>query len=266
MTSAFVKHIRMLRAYSNISFKKMSEYKFNLVTNLISVVVVALSWVFFWNLLLGELHEIAHWKFPMLMLLVGFVYLSESMWQILYYSIMFWKDIINGRIDLHLVRPVHPLFAMIMSHMELLAIFPAMFGFGFILFTLFTHFSFVIVNFTIALLISIFAVIVLWLLYLVLGTTCFWFGRINGLRAIFKSFMLIDNYPIDIFSVFVRSFFVFFLPFFFLGTAPVLTLTQWTVVEALKYLSIIVGIAIIWFFIFLFVWKKGVKRYESFGG
>ncbi len=267
MTSGYyMKHFRVLPAYVRMSFQKMIEYKFNVLTNVVSVTVVSIVWIFFWSLLLGNVKEIGSWNVPALILLSGFIQLSYSLWQVLWYTIAFREDILTGKLDLYLVRPVHPLFGMVFRELQFFSILSAGVGAAIVAYAITTYYSVNVVNIAFALFYCLIGVSFFHISYSIMNTSTFWFGRLRSPRSIMRSFEIISTYPIDIFNVLVQGFYTFFLPYAFLGTLPARAITTFTLSQNIFYALVGIGVITCWFLVFLFCWKKGLERYESYGG
>ncbi len=266
VTPSLIKHSRLIRTYCVLSLKKLTEYKFNIVTNTFAYLVLIAAWYYFWNFLINSIREIGQWNLPMLLLLMGFLYISMAVWQMIYYTIAFNEQIMNGSIDLYLVRPIHPLFGMVMGKIQFFSFIPAVLGTGLVVYVITTYFSVSILNFLIALLMCIIAAGMLGILYSIINTLSFWFGRIATLRQFFRSFQIVQQYPLDIFSMAVQGFFTFFVPLYFFGTAEVNAILSANVFDALKYLFLEISVFAFWLVVFHVVWARGLRRYESYGG
>lgn len=263
--TVFIKHFKLIKAYARLSFKKMIEYKFIVVTNTLGYLFVMVAWIFFWNLLFGNIKEIGEWKYPMLLLLVGFLYLSDALWQIFWYTISFSSDIMKGNLDVYLVRPIHPLYGLVMREMQLFSLIPAGFGLVLILYASFKYYSVTVINLAIALFMCVIAAAMLGVLYSTIMSLSFWLGKISAVRTVFRSFHIIQKYPLDIFSIAVRNFFTFVVPLYFFGTAQVVAILGSKQV-ALQYLMLEIAIFLFWLCVWQFTWTRGVRRYESYGG
>lgn len=260
-----IKHIRLVRSYVRISFKKSTEYKFNVFTNALGYFSVMVAWIFFWDFLFGNIKELGEWKYPMLLLMIGFLYLSDALWQIFWYTISFSSDIVKGNLDLYLVRPIHPLYALVMKELQLFSLIPAMFGIVLIVYTLTKYYAIAVVNFSIALLMCAVAAALLGVFYSIIMSLAFWLGKISAIRTVFRSFQIMQRYPLDIFSMAVRGFFTFVVPLYFFGTAQVLAVLG-SKSTAAGYLMLEVVVFVFWLFVWHMTWSRGVRRYESYGG
>jgi len=267
MQSSYLwKHLSLIRVYSRLSIKKTLEYKFNVVTNTFAYIVLIFVWIYFWDLLFGKMDAIGEWRYPMLVLMLSFTFICDAIWQINYYTTAFFLEIVRGNFDLHLVRPVHPLFNMLMREFRFFPLIPAFFGFGLAIHTLITYFSFEIFNFIIALVICVIAASILGIIYSITSTLSFWFGNQTGIKKLFRSFLLVKRYPIDIFTISVQWVFTFLFPVYFFGTAQVLLLLESNIWISLKYLSWALIVFFAWIGLFTIIWRKGLTRYESNGG
>lgn len=100
-----------------------------------------------------------------------------------------------------------------------------------------------------------------------LVTLTFWFGRLRELNSLFDSFWSFADYPTIIFNPVIRIVIAFTMPFLFVHTVPILWITKQ--ISSGQFLAyFVIEIAIVWFLMMLFylLWKRGLKRYDSFGG
>lgn len=266
ISNYFLKHLKIIPAYIKLSTKKCIEYKFNMFTNIISMTTVTIVWILFWNLIIGNVKEIAGWKIPALIIFTGFLQLSNAMWQMLWYTVSFTEDITSGRIDMYLVRPMHPLFGLIFQEMQLFSVFGAGTGFAIVIYAVIKYYSLNLIKLTIALSFCLLGVYFIYIICCLSNTLAFWFGNLKTPRSIIISFEVAGQYPINIFNSIIQSFYTFLFPIIFIGTLPAITLTQLTLPHAVYYLIMGLLIAVIWTLFFIIIWNKGLKRYESNGG
>lgn len=260
------KHIKLLKPYARMSFKMMSEYKFAFITNTLQFILFLIIWIVFWKILVLKMGVIGEWNEAMLTMLVGFTFINEALFQITWASQIIPEDIVQGNMDLYLVKPVNPIFAIIMKRLQLFSLGPAIIGISLVLITLINNYESNIIKILISTLVIIFNVIILQLIFLTLGYLSFWFGRTSAFRAIFRSFKQVDRHPTTIFPNNIIIFFTFIIPKIFLGTFPVLILIKFSIKDSLFVLLQIILLTIVWLGINIIVWRKGLKRYESHGG
>jgi len=262
----FRKHVFLLRRYTIRSFRNFSENKAVFYANMIQYLVLGAVWILFWNLLIGKIDAIAHWRFPMLIMLTGFVFFNQGIYDIFWQTFRLDTIITRGDIETHLVRPVNTLYAIIIGGMNVADLLPAMIGLGIIVYSVVAYFEVMTVKFLLGLLVGIIGVGIIQTIMCIVGTLGFWFGNVGSIRMIMRSFKMAERYPMDLYSLSVRTFFTFVMPFIFIGTFPVLILTQYSVQEGLKIVGLSALVLAAWLVILMIVWSKGVRRYESVGG
>lgn len=265
MMNYLAKHIFLLGCHARVGFHRAIEYKFELITNFLSYVADAIVLILFWNLVFSNVESIGSWNFPMLVLMTGFVELSEALWQVCFYSIAFSEDIVNGSIDKYLTRPINPLYAMIFGHIEFFALMPLLLSLGLIFYVVANYLDVMLIKLLLALLITVIGVTIFIAIYCIIGTLAFWFGRTRKILSIYRSFMPAKQFPLDILGRLWRAFFVFVFPAMFTGAIPVLIMVAWDWRTILATFAIAMLILIFWICILALVWKKGVQRYESSG-
>ena len=260
------KHAFMLKRYLAISLVNFSEYKIVFYANMIQYIVLGAVWIIFWNLLLGKIEAIAHWKLPMLIMLTGFVYFNQAINDLFWQTFRLDSVITKGEIEKYLVRPVDTLYAITIGKINIADLLPAMIGLGIIVFALVKYYEFMMVKFFLGLLAGVIGVAIIQTIMCIIGTFGFWIGRVASIRMVMRSFKMTERYPMDLYSLSMRAFFTFVMPFIFIGTFPVLMLTQYSIGQGLTILLIELLVFIFWFGVLMILWKRGVQRYESVGG
>ena len=202
----------------------------------------------------------------MLILVVAFFNLNDSIWQFTFYTMGVSYDIMHGEVDKYLTRPINPLFGLVMEHFEMMALLPMLIALGLIIYVTINYFSLDILRFMIAFLVNFVCAMIFNIAYSTLGALSFWFGRTRSLVSIYRSFFTAKSFPIDILNRFMRGFFTFIFPAIFIGTYPVLILTKLSMTDSVLILLLSIVILSVFSIILWIVWTKGVKRYESFGG
>ncbi|MGM5480152.1 MAG: ABC transporter permease [Nanobdellota archaeon] len=262
-----IKHIVLIKEYFRLAFKEAHEYRSQFFMNIITYILTAATWLFFWEILFANTSKIGGWTLPMLQLLTGFVLLADSFWQFGYYSIEVGTEIVEAKIDRFLIRPVNTIFAVMMSRFEIMAVIPIGTGFAVIGYALSQgSFEFTVIQGIIALLTCVFGVIIFHLVTLTISTLAFRFGRVRAFISIYRSLIITKQYPINILGIVWRNVLTFIFPAIFFGTFPVQILTSQTVIQSVKTLLLAVGVLALWSLILHISWNKGLKQYQSMGG
>jgi len=260
------KHLFLLPRCVYLSFIHFSEYKAVFYANMAQYLVLGAVWIIFWNLLIGKVNMISHWDFPMLILLTGFVYFNQAIHDIFWQTFKVDWFIYTGQIETYMLRPIGTLYAITIAKINIADILPATIGMGIILYAVINYFEIMTIQFILSIVAGIIGIVILQMIMALIGSLGFWVGNMMSVRMIFRSFKMAERYPMDLYTMSVRAFFTFVMPFIFIGTFPVLILTKYTLQESLAILGVEMLVFLFWLFVLIFVWKRGVRRYESVGG
>ncbi|MBN1845392.1 MAG: ABC-2 family transporter protein, partial [Sedimentisphaerales bacterium] len=96
--------------------------------------------------------------------------------------------------------------------------------------------------------------------------TAFWIGRADFLRDLFIELFVFQNYPLSEFPNAFIAVFTFVVPLIFSATAPVLVLTRLSTAQSAGILGLLAGMIAGQLLLFRTIWRRGLKRYESYGG
>ena len=181
----------------------------------------------------------------------------------------FEEDALLGRISPYLIQPLHPFFRYLAQHIaEQITRFP----FAFLIacfFFLFNPNSIWVPSFSILLLSiisTIFSFLIQFLMQSIIATLCFWTEKASSIeKLIFLPTLFLSGLlaPVDSFPNYVKSW-VYLTPFPYLIDFPARLLSGNSVNLLIGLLSQIFWI-ILFFIIFIKVWKLGVKKYSAMG-
>jgi len=162
----------------------------------------------------------------------------------------------NGGLDFYLAFPKNHLLHLLISRMDVSAIgdliFPVLVLIFFFPLNLYTISWFVVG--------SILSAIVLLSFYILVGSLSFWLGRSEELNhSLMIGFMHFSTSPYSVFQGFIKFVIFFIIPAGFATFLPAQLLTEWNIG---KFISLII-FTIIFFFFSLFVYNKGLKKYNS---
>lgn len=256
----------LTKVYSLLGYRISNEYKSQFFANTVTHLILLFMWLYFWDLLFANIEEIGHYTLPMLLLLVGFIQLSDGFWQLGFFTMRVCDEIIKGNLDKYLVRPMNPLMGVMLDYFAWDPILGILASLGLIVFVMVNYFSLMILKLILALLICAIGVYIFHILTIFFGLLTFWFGRTRFLVTFYRSFNQARAYPIDIMNLPLRILFTFFFPAAMFATYPVLLITKWSAQQMTVMLLVIIFTAIIWTMLIIFTWSKGIKRYESMGG
>ena len=168
----------------------------------------------------------------------------------------------NGEFDKILLRPVHPIISIIGSTKEFVA-------FGYLVLGLVMTVSMFIelaIPVTVALIIklivfSICGAAIIGAINTIFSITSFWTHRSNEIIWSFDRIYTFAQYPIDIYSNFIKVLITIVLPFAFVAYYP--TMNYLGMDKYMLYLSPL--IAIVLWIIAVKIWDMALKKYRSTG-
>jgi ABC-2 type transport system permease protein len=99
------------------------------------------------------------------------------------------------------------------------------------------------------------------------GLLSFWYGEVSRLNRMLLLTREFERYPLDLFPLWIQGTLTWIVPIGLISTYPVLVLLNKAQAETFAmYLAIGVVLLIVWVLIFLWMWARALRRYESFGG
>jgi len=265
--SPIVKHFKLVPEYVRLAMRREAEYKAGFYTFIVNQVIGMGIWLVFWRVILNRIGNFGSWNFPLVVVLSGFVGMNFGIW---FTFSRIWRlpsEILTGSLNSHLLKPVHPFLHMLLKGMNLRSIPRICIGLGILIFGL-VHYdlSYTPVRLVIAALTSILSFLATFIPFATVCLLAFWIGRAEFLRDLFIELFMFRRYPLSEFPNAFIMVFTFIMPLLFSGTVPVLVLTRFTVTKSLLLLGLLVAIISVQLSFFIFLWRRGLKRYESFGG
>lgn len=261
------KHFKLLKRYAILSAKRSVEYRVSFYFGMLTIVTNVLIWLAFWRIILSYVPTYAGWDFPMLVILLGFFFFQDSLWIVFWRNWDFAEDILNGYIAIFLVKPMNTYFAMVWKYLDIMRAFEMAVGIGLIIAGMIMYgFELSVLKFAIALTVCTIGSFLSMNLFALINTLSFWLGRTSFLRNTLSTLFILEKTPVNILQSTLRFTYTFAIPLIFLATYPALIITRLSLRESLAVLGVEITVAIVWFSFFAFVWKKGVERFEAYGG
>lgn len=259
--------VNLFKAYIFTSLKKHTEYKFAFWTFIFGQILQVALWVVFWSVLLNNIGTFGSYTFSMMILLTGFVSFHNGIW---FFFIHIWglpRIILRGEFNTYLTRPVHPLIHFFGRNLNLNNFTQIILGIGLIVYSLvWLDIPFQVNTLVIAFIIAGLSFFATLLPFMTLCLSAFWIGKAEFLRDLYSELFVFENYPLTEFPRVFTIAFTYVIPLIFAGAIPVLVLTQLSLVQSLLMLGLLLLVVIGQLLLFLFIWKKGLMRYESYGG
>nr|WP_236777942.1 ABC-2 family transporter protein [Anoxybacter fermentans] len=256
----------MIRRFLIISFKKTLEYRFNLISYFCTNLLLFLLQILFWNIIFKKFNGFYGWKIEQLIMLYSYTKIYYNLnWALSSGTFQFWRSINSGELDVFLTKPVNPNWMIVGLRIN----FMPLFQLGFEITLMFIVLSFMgyqidILRFIESLIMICLVVYTMNRIYLALNYTAFWIKQANFVVNILTMINPVIRYPITIYPDNIIKFFTYVLPLVFLATYPTLfTSHSITNEDFFQINKTLVLVAITWTIITAYIWRKGLKNYES---
>ena len=183
-----------------------------------------------------------------------------SVFSNIWYSI--FDDVERGNLDYYLLKPINILFNYSTKRFDLIFHFPTLLFPIVILVIEFFYFDFSLVNILIYILSLLLSVIIMFSIFVILGSLSFWFtdARLLQYDIFYYLFDGASKYPVDIYPKKVLPVFTFLIPVGLLAYAPAYFLVFGF---NLSIYMLLVLVTILFLAISLYMWKSGLKQYTS---
>ncbi len=261
------KQFRLLPDYIKLALKRETEYKAGFYTYMLNLVLTIVIWLVFWKVMIGKLGNIGWWEFKYIVLLTGFVQINSGIWHIFIHIWRLPREILTGELNNHLIKPVHPFIHMIMRRLGVRS--TPRIAIGLVLLVIAFNrydYDYSTCSLLFAGIISFFSFITTFMPLAIVCLSAFWIGRAEFLRDLFVELFVFQNYPISEFPKPFLAVFTFIIPLVFTATVPVLVMVKLSILQSLGLLALLCVIIFLQVYLFAFLWRRGLKRYESYGG
>lgn len=242
------------------------EYK----TNILAFIAITIAWIFvqiiFLKVIFGFAPSIAGWAFNDMVIYLIVVDISVNFWFFL--GLHFDYDVVSGKLVTFLTKPVNEflfyigfdvsLFVFLISDIALLIGFALIQNIG----LSFTNTLLAIIFFAIS-----FPIVLLPIL--IIKSLSFWYGFISGIEQIYRALLFpFDRFPVTVLNKFFFFIFLVVTPagyfHWYFSTAILLGKIPFGLM--LENAGVVLLIDLGLYLLFRFIYKRGLRRYEGFGG
>ncbi|MFA5660028.1 MAG: ABC-2 family transporter protein [Bacilli bacterium] len=260
------KYFKLYPLYVSRSIKARLAYRFDAFIGIFGFLIENVITFSTLYLTISAIPSLNGWNINMMGFLYGFYLIPKALDHIL--SDQIWMlangGITRGILDKYLIKPLNPLFQLVTEMIQLEGFGELILGIIFL--SIFT--PQLVISWTfgkvIALLLCVmFAMGFFFAIKLIFGSLSFWTKRSIEVMTLVYGFSNFAKYPIDIFNRFIRILLTYILPFSVVIFLPIKALLF---NENIWLVTLYVAIASTAMIILsLFIWKKGLSRYESAG-
>ena len=248
-------HLILFKEYVKIALASAMEYRFNFVLQSTTMILNDAIWILFWWIFFTKFNVVNGWQLKELLMLYAVVTFSFGISGFFLgnrYNIA--NIIAEGKLDFYLGLPKNELFHMLISKSSAFDFGDILFGFilGIISFSIWQWPLFLLLVIISSIISISFAVIV--------GSLAFYWGNAEETaKALNFGLLSFAVYPLPIFQKVVKVLILTIIPAGFIGGIPVELLKNFS----WQWLGLSVLIAIIFSTLAIFIFKRGLKKYES---
>ena len=261
-----VRYLKLYNKFLKQYIKTLMEYRADFLLGLIGFILVQGVGIVFIGLVFNSIPTLKGWSFYEILFIYGFAQIprgidhvfTDQLW------IFSWKTIVQGEFDRYLVKPLNPLFQVIVERFQ-----PD--GFGEIIvgtMILVTSWSKLGLEITIGRMIAlIFVILCASVIYtaikLAVTSIAFWVKFAQSYLYMAYQLSTFVKYPITIYPAWIRGILTFIIPFAFTGYFPaayILGKGSFLLGVVLTFVVSFISILIAYR-----IWLIGIKRYESSG-
>ena len=261
-----VRYLKLYNKFLKQYIKTLMEYRADFLLGLIGFILVQGVGIVFIGLVFNSIPTLKGWSFYEILFIYGFAQIprgidhvfTDQLW------IFSWKTIVQGEFDRYLVRPLNPLFQVIVERFQ-----PD--GFGEIIvgtMILVTSWSKLGLEITIGRMIAlIFVILCASVIYtaikLAVTSIAFWVKFAQSYLYMAYQLSTFVKYPITIYPAWIRGVLTFIIPFAFTGYFP----AAYILGKGSFLLGVVLTFVVSFISIFIAyrIWLIGIKRYESSG-
>jgi len=175
----------------------------------------------------------------------------------------FWRAIYSGQLLSFMIRPIHPMLLYLINGVNLHLLFRPI---PIVVFLLYRSRDLWTISSLLLGLVVVFAsLLMVGLMELTFSTFALYFTKMNAMDEIVDSLLEFTKYPITAFHFGWQLLFTIVFPFMFYSTIPAVVTLESKDIE----LNMVLGgclFFLLWGTLISILWKKGMKRYDGFGG
>ncbi len=247
-------HVVFLKAFYANELAAALEYRFNFITQTLSMFVNDFFWIFFWFIFFQRFESIGGWKFHDMMLLNA---VFAGAWGLSTFFFGNWKNIAKnieqGGLDYFLTLPKNVLLHLLVK-MSYSGLGDALFGFTLAAVAL----PFSKIPLYLFFLCTSLLIILGWAIFI--GSLAFYFQRLEAvIRSLREGFLSLSFYPFSVYKGLTRFILLVVIPAGFAAGIPVELLNTFS----WKWFFFTTGFSILFFSLSVCFFYVGLKKYES---
>ena len=257
---------KIYRLLASQNLKRLMEYKADFLTGAISFLFDQAVGIGFIFIIFSQIPRLSGFTMEQIMFIYGFSQIpkgldhlfADNLWCVGYFIVK------KGDFDKYLLRPIDPLFHVIAETFQVDAIGELVVGIGLISYAApQANLQFSVVSVLLIIVAVPFAALIYTSLKIITSALAFWIKSSGFIIQMVYGMNEFAKYPTSIYSLPVRIFVTYMIPFAFTAYYPCLYLmtgeNPWFCIGGLVLISSFL------FVISIFVWRRGLRAYESAG-
>lgn len=265
--------MNIIKRYMRIYFIKF-KYEFKIFTNsllnflvgILAFLVIQIGALLFIGILYKNTSSIDDFNVYQMLALYGFSQLTRGIDH--FYSDFLWSfsysGVIRGVYDKYLIRPLNPLFQIIIEKVQFDALGEIITGISLYIYAIINlNIEINIILFIKTIFFTIVGVIIYTCLKIMATSSTFYMKKGHAVLRTFYSISNFAKYPISVYPKVMQTILTYIFAYAFTSYYPI----KYILIEPLTFRIILKILIIVFVFIFVtkIVWKQGEKRYESSG-
>ncbi|MFC1613572.1 ABC transporter permease, partial [Patescibacteria group bacterium] len=235
-------------------------YRLNFFIFFFTVTLHLAVYLIFIKIIYGHVTSIAGWDLYHSLLIIASAMIIEALcWITCRMMLNIGKDVVNGNMDFHIVKPIDIQFLVSVNILDPEDISRFVLGL-IVLFYALNNIKVSIVDFILYIFLLILAFIITYSILTIVATISFFVIDARAMHMVSMRILQISQYPTDIYTGIMKTVFSFIIPIAFIATVPAKVLSgwwNWTLV-AQSFL-----LAIIFFYVSRKFFLFGLSRYSS---
>lgn len=267
------RHLKLIGLYARVSIQNLTAYRFDLYMRLVvSLMHLAAELMAVWTIF-SNVQTVANWRWQHMLILVGIfrivaggirIFIVPNMRRVL-------EDIREGTLDFVLLKPVHSQFLVSIRELVPYRVVDVLLGGTVAIYGGIRLTGGVPVREVILFALMMFAgLMIVYSVWLMLATLCFWFVRVQNIEMIFWNVFEAGRFPISVYRPWVQWSLTFLIPLAFITTLPAVALaddptllgeSNWISLETLPLWAF--GFAAVLLVVSNRFWHFGLRHYSG---
>ena len=262
----FMRPIRLIGLFTKVNIQNLAAYRFDMYMRIVVSILHLISELIGVYIIFSNTQDVRGWKWQHMLVLVGVyrtvaggirIAIVPNMRKLL-------EDIREGTLDFVLLKPVNAQFLVSIREIVIYRAVDVMLGlsiatFGCIKLTGHVPIAQAVV-FTATLAAGFMIVYGVWLM---LGTLCFWFVRVQNIEMVFWNVFEAGRFPIDIYRESVRWTLTYLIPLAFITTVPARALISGDMTASPSTVAWGFGLAVVMLIVSNRFWRYGLRHYSG---